>query len=69
MEEVFENRKNRKNNSMSNMQLSSTFREELKKEGYQEIVTTEEKAIYESKKYKVIVMDEFDYLIVVMVKL
>lgn len=61
--------KNEIGNFMSSMQLSTTFREELKKEGYQEIVTTEEKAIYESKKYKVIVMDEFDYLIVVMVKL
>jgi len=51
------------------MQLSSAFREELKQEKFKEVLKSNQKYIYENNKYKVIIMDEFDYLIVVMVKL
>ena len=54
---------------ISSMQLSSSFREQLIKDGYKEVLKGNKKYIYENKKYQVIVMDEFDYLIVVMVKL
>jgi len=54
---------------ISSMQLSSSFKEELIKEGYRETLSGNKKCIYENEKYQIIIMDEFDYLIVVMVKL
>lgn len=61
--------KNDISNYISSMQLSSSFREELIKEGYKEVLTSGDKYVYENNKYQVIIMEEFDYLIVVMVKL
>lgn len=61
--------KNNINNYVSSMQLSSTFRDNLIKQNYKEVINSKTKAIYENGKYKVIIMEEFDYLIVVMVKL
>lgn len=54
---------------ISGMQLAADFRDQLVKDGYEEILSTTSKAVYKNKKYQVIIMDEFDYLIVVMVKL
>jgi hypothetical protein len=54
---------------ISSMELSSPFRSELIKQGYKEIVNSDKKMIYESNDYKVIIMDEFNYLIIVMVRL
>ena len=51
------------------MTLITPFREELLKENYKEILNSPKKLVYENGKYKVIVMEEFSYLIVVMVKL
>lgn len=53
---------------ISGMQLASSFKEELIKEGFKEILNGSTKCIYENNKYKIVIMDEFDYLIVVMVK-
>lgn len=54
---------------ISGMQLAASFKEELVKSSYKQILNNSSKAIYENGKYKVIIMDEFDYLIIVMVKL
>ena len=54
---------------ISGMQLASSFKEELKKSGFEQSLDTSTKCIYKNTKYKIIIMDEFDYLIVVMVKL
>lgn len=54
---------------ISGIQLSSSFREQLVNDGYEEILNSSTKCVYQNKKYQVIIMDEFDYLIVVMVKL
>lgn len=54
---------------ITSIQLSSSFREQLINDGYEEVLNSSTKCIYQNKKYQVIVMDEFDYLIVVMVKL
>lgn len=54
---------------ISGMQLASAFKEELVKSSYKQTLNTNSKSIYEDNKYKVIIMDEFDYLIIVMVKL
>lgn len=54
---------------ITSMQLSSSFREQLINDGYKEVLNSSTKCIYQNKKYQVIIMDEFDYLIVVMVKL
>lgn len=54
---------------VSGMQLASSYKDELIKTGFEQILSTSTKCIYTNHKYKVIIMDEFDYLIVVMVKL
>ena len=54
---------------LSGMQLAASFKEELKSTGFEQTLDTRTKCIYTNAKYKVIIMDEFDYLIVVMVKL
>lgn len=63
----------RYHNSISNyinsMQLASTYKEQLLKDNYKEILKGNKKCIYENKEYRVIIMSEFDYLIIVMVKL
>ena len=51
------------------MQLSVNFKEQLIKDGYKVITDNTSKSIYQNNKYQVIIMDEFDYLIIVMVKL
>lgn len=61
--------KNSISNYISGMQLATDFRDQLMKDGYEEILNTTSKSIYKNKKYQVIIMDEFDYLIIVMVKL
>ncbi len=54
---------------INSMQLAASFREELVKEGYKEISSSASKYVYKNKEYQIIIMDEFDYLIIVMVKL
>lgn len=54
---------------INSMQLATDFRDQLMKDGYKEILNTTSKSIYKNKNYQVIIMDEFDYLIIVMVKL
>ena len=56
-------------NIVKSMQLASNFIEKLIKDGYKEISHSTSKSVYENNKYKVIIMDEFDYLIIVMVRL
>ena len=51
------------------MQLAITFKEQLLEDGYKEVLNSSTKCIYENEEYKIIIMDEFDYLIIVMVKL
>lgn len=54
---------------MSTMNLTFSFRDALVKEGYKLTLDSTSKMIYTNDSYKVIIMEEFDYLIVVMVKL
>ena len=61
--------KNKISDYISGMQLAASYKEQLIKDGYQEILNSSSKCIYRNKKYQIIVMNEFDYLIVVMVKL
>lgn len=61
--------KNKISNYISSMQLAASYKEQLIKDGYQEILSSSSKCIYQNKKYQIIIMNEFDYLIVVMVKL
>lgn len=61
--------KNNISNYISSMQLAASFKEQLVKDGYKEIIDSTSKTIYKNNKYQVIIMDEFDYLIIVMVKL
>lgn len=53
----------------SNMQMAATFGEKLIEQGYKEKLSSSKKYIYENKDYRVIITSEFNYLIVVMVKL
>ncbi len=61
--------KNNISDYISSMQLAASFKEQLVKDGYKEITNNNSKTIYKNNKYQVIIMDEFDYLIIVMVKL
>lgn len=54
---------------MSGMQVAGGFVNQLLADGYKEILNSDTKKIYQNNKYKVILMDEFDYLIIVMVRL
>lgn len=61
--------KNNISDYISSMQLAASFKEQLVKDGYKEITNNPTKTIYKNNKYQVIIMDEFDYLIIVMVML
>jgi serine protease Do len=61
--------KNNISNYISSMQLSASFKEKLISNGYKQKMNSSSKCIYENGDYQVVIMDEFDYLIVVMVKL
>ena len=61
--------KNKISDYISGMQLTASYKEQLIKDGYQETLNSSSKCIYQNKKYQIIIMNEFDYLIVVMVKL
>ena len=50
------------------MQLATSFEEKLISEGYTQTLKSDKKDIYENNKYQVIIMDELEYLIIVMVK-
>ncbi len=54
---------------ISSMNLSHSFRNQLIKDGYKLILDSNSKMIYTNDSYKVIIMEEFNYLIIVMVKL
>lgn len=56
-------------NYMDTMQFASEYEEYLISKGYTKTKISNSKNIYENKKYKIVIMKEFDYLIIVMVKL
>ncbi len=60
--------KNEVETLLPNRNISNSFALKLKNDNYQEILNNTNKKIYENGKYKVIIMNEFNYLIVVMVK-
>ena len=51
------------------MQFATNYIENLKNKGYEEKYISDSKDIYENEKYQIIIMKEFDYLIIIMVKL
>ncbi len=61
--------KNSISNYTDSMNLSLEFIESLENSGFKNTLNTNTKKIYENKHYQVIIMKEFDYLIVVEVKL
>lgn len=61
--------KNEISNYISNMHMAAGFKEELVKQGFKETLNTSSKCIYTNNKYQVIIMDEFDSLVIVVVKL
>ena len=61
--------KNDISNYIDTMQMANKYRENLKNKGYEEKNISNSKVIYQNKKYQIIIMAEFDYLIVVMVKI
>ena len=60
--------KNGLSDFISSMQLATSFEEKLISEGYTQTLKSDKKDIYENNKYQVIIMDELEYLIIVMVK-
>lgn len=61
--------KNDVSNYINTMQLATEYIENLKNRGYQEYNVSNVKSIYKNEKYQIVIMSEFDYLIIVMVKL
>lgn len=59
---------NKGTNIITSMQYSSKYQKELQNEGYTATLKTDEKCVYENSDYQVIIMEEFDYLIIVMVR-
>lgn len=60
--------KNEVESLLPNYNISNSLASSLKNDNYQEVLNTANKKIYENEKYKVVIMNEFNYLIVVMVK-
>lgn len=54
---------------ISSMQFASELKQQLIKDGFVEELNESKKSIYKNSEYKIIIMDEFNYLIVLMVKL
>lgn len=61
--------KNNIKDYITSMQIATAFIEELEEQGYKEVSSSTTKRIYQNSKYQVTIMEEFDYLIIVMVKL
>lgn len=61
--------KNKINDYVSSMQLATSFIDKLVEQGYKEVTISETKKVYQNNKCQVIIMEEFDYLIIIMVKL
>lgn len=61
--------KNDIKNYIDTMQFAAKYIENLKSKGYEQKYTSDSKVIYENEKYQIIIMEEFDYLIIVMVRL
>ena len=60
--------KNKVSDYIDTMQLATKYRENLLNRGYKEVSVSDSKVIYQNNKYQIIIMKEFDYLIVIMVK-
>ena len=60
--------KNEINTYIDTLQLSSKYVESLKSKGYKENYASDSKKIYSNDKFQIIIMKEFNYLIVVMVR-
>lgn len=60
--------KNEVETLISNDNISNNFASKLKDSNYKETLNSNKKKIYENSDYKVIIMNEFNYLIVVMVR-
>lgn len=54
---------------LDTMSFANAFKEQLIKDGFKEKLKSSKKCIYENNKYQVVIISEFDYLIVVMNKL
>lgn len=61
--------KNNISDYISSMQLSINFINQLKADGFKEAVVSDNKKIYTNKKYKVVIMEELNYLIILMEKI
>lgn len=61
--------KNEVSSYINTMMFADEYGANLKNKGYKEKQISNSKVMYENKKYQIIIMTEFDYLIIVMVKL
>ena len=61
--------KNNLNKLFDNMQLATTFIINLKKDNYKEIINEANKKVYSTDEYRVTIMSEFNYLIIVIAEL
>ena len=57
--------KNKLSSVFENMQLTTSFIDELRNSGYSEMINESKKKVYINNDYRITIMSEFDYLIIV----
>jgi len=60
---------NNVNSFINNWQMISPFINELRNDGFEEILNTTDRRIFQNRRYQVVIMNKFDYIIIVMVRL
>lgn len=60
---------NSASSQIDSMVFVNGFTSQLKDSGYQTVLSSSEKQIYQNRKYKIIIEKDFDYLVIVVVKL
>lgn len=61
--------KNNLSSIFSNIQLATSFTSQLKQDGYNIVINNSAKQVYSNDKYRVTIMSEFDYLIIVIAEM
>lgn len=58
---------NNLNSTIDSMDMALDFRLELERSGYKLVINSDKKKVYEGDEYKVVILKEFNYLIIVII--
>ncbi len=59
---------NKISNLMSGLLVSTSFKDKLLQDGYRKVSKSAIKEVYENNKYRIVIMEEFDYLIILLAR-